>query len=354
MGQMESKPEKAHRHWSVHHVKRNLIALADCEEAARRGDTLKRVLCYIRRLVDAYATHQCGLMACACAYCALLSLVPLLVVGIAALGFFLGGSQRALRQVENAIRSYVPRDVDILHSVNSILKHILADRALIGVIGIIGLLYGAHQAFLALQPAMNIIWGVPETRHWLKQRVIAFGAAFYTIALMGANLAAIAFFAYLSRYSIPYLSSRIEADVVQGFLGLVPMLILALLFALLYRLLPSCNVPWKAAFLGAGVAALFWQLTLVGFGVYLTQFHSYDRLYGPLGGLVILVVWAYYSMCILLIGAEIAADFATRRYGIRAAEARAHSGADLTAATGKDRARAARWEAETKKEEKSE
>lgn len=333
----ELKEERKHHWWSVHRVKHHFVQLTDCEEATRKGETLKRIVCYIRRMVDAYNTHQCGLMACACAYCALLSLVPILVVGIAGLGFFMGGSQRALHQVESAIRSYVPRDPGILESVNEILKHILSDRALIGVIGMTGLLYGAHQAFLALQPAMNIIWGVPETRHWAKQRGIALGLSFYAIALMGVNLAAVGFFAYISRYEFPFLSSRIEAGLVRFLLGLLPMLILALLFATLYRVLPSHTVPWRAAWLGAVVAALFWQLTLVGFGVYLSHYHSYNRLYGPLGGLVILVVWAYYSMSILLLGAEIAADFATRRYGIRAAEARAHSGADLTAATGKNR-----------------
>ncbi len=337
MTEPERTPERQHHWWSVHRVKHHIADLTDCEEAAEKGGSFKRVVCYLQRLIDAYNTHQCGLMACACAYCALLSLVPILVVGIAALGFFLGGSQRALHQVEGAIRAYVPRDPGMLQAVNDILKHILSDRALIGVLGLGGLLYGAHQAFLALQPAMNIIWGVTETRHWVKQRLIAFGLSFYAIALMGVNMAAVGLFAYVSRYSIPYVSGPIATHVSGLLIGLLPMLILAILFATLYRVLPSYTVPWRAAFLGAGVAALFWQLTLAGFGVYLSHYHSYDRLYGPLGGLVILVVWAFYSMSILLLGAEIAADFATRSYGIRAAEARAHSGADLTAATGKSR-----------------
>ena len=142
MAEPEGNLERKHRWYSVHRVKHHIVSLTDCEEAAERGDTLKRVVCYLRRLIDVYNTHQCGLMACACAYCALLSLVPILVVGIAALGFFLGGSQHALKQVESAIRAYVPRDPGILQSVNDILKHILSDRALIGVLGLTGLLYG--------------------------------------------------------------------------------------------------------------------------------------------------------------------------------------------------------------------
>jgi membrane protein len=112
------------------------------------------------------------------------------------------------------------------------------------------------------------------------------------------------------------------------------MLITTLLFAMLYRLLPARTVPWTPALTGAVVAALLWQLTKFGFGISLLYIHSYDRLYGSLSSLVILVVWAYYTMAILLLGAEIAADYAFMRYGAPAAEARAHSGADLAAARG--------------------
>src|SRR5579871_3163548 len=74
-----------------------LAALSKCNSAEEAGlHPVRRFVCYVRRLVEAYVAHQCSLMACACAYCLMLSLIPLLVVGIAALGFFLGGNQAAL------------------------------------------------------------------------------------------------------------------------------------------------------------------------------------------------------------------------------------------------------------------
>ena len=296
----------------------------------------RRCLCYTRRLTEGYSTHQCGLMACACAYCALLSLVPLLVIGIAVLGFVLGGNEKSLHEVQIAIRSYAPHNVDFLNTINEILARILRDRRLIGIAGLTGWLWAAHQAFLSMQPAMNIIWGVAETRHWLRQRVVAVCAALYTILLLGLNLAAVGAVAYLQRYNLPFFSGNVEGLLLQVGLHMVPMLLMILLFALLYQYLPSREVPWKAAFLGATVAALSWQISLYAFSLYLSHFNSYDRLYGPLGGLVILVVWAYYSMAILLFGAEIAADYTTMQRGNVAAEARVHSGADLAAATGKE------------------
>lgn len=270
-------------------------------------------------------------MACACAYCALLSLVPLLVVGIAALGYVVGDSERALNQVVAAINSYVPIKAEFLKET---LRHVLQDRGLIGLIGLIGLLYAAHQTFLAMQPALNIIWNVSETRHWLRLRFLAGVATLYTLILLGADLAASALFTTLQNLDQSLVPERVTSFAQRMAVGLVPVLLTTLLFALLYRLLPARAASWKAAFLGAFVASALWQLTKLGFGVFLTYIHSYDRIYGSLSGLVILVVWMYYSMAILLLGAEIAADYETIRRGPRAAEARAHSGADLYAATG--------------------
>jgi membrane protein len=282
------------------------------------------------RLIDAYNAHQCGLMACACAFCAILSLVPLLVIGISILGFVAGGSAQALHEVIQAIRGYVPINPVFLRDM---LSHILKDRRVIGVFGLTGLIYGAHQTFLAMQPAMNLVWVVPETRHWVRQRLIALGATFLTIVLMGADLAASTVIALFFQQNLP-LSDTASALLLRIGLGLIPVLLTTTLFAILYRLLPAREVPVKPAIIGAAVAALLWQATKIGFGLFAVYSHSYDRLYGSLSSLVILVVWMYYSMAILLLGAEIAADYEFMRHNPKAAARRSHSGADLAAAHG--------------------
>ncbi len=331
MQEPSRKQRAGRRRWSARRVKHSFLRLADCRPEDRRRNPLLRALCYLRRLSEAYATHQCSLMACACAYCAVLSLVPLLVVGIAAYGYVIGGSQRALNEVAAAINSYVPVDTRFL---KDLLSHIIADRGLIGLLGVLGLLYAAHQTFLAMMPAMNIIWAVAETRHWLHQRLTALGATLYALVLLGADMAFSGFFAYLQSRPEPFFTNHYTSILLRLAVGAMPVLLTTFLFALLYGFLPSRNIPWKAALIGAVVAALLWELTKLGFGVFLAHVHSYDRLYGSLSGLVILVVWAYYSMAILLLGAEVAADYESSRRSPAAAEARAHSGADLFVATG--------------------
>src|SRR5262245_35139083 len=97
MSRPKHTPKTPRRRGSAPAAQRNRSQPSD--RAAPHRNSLKRSFDYIRRLYIAYETHQCSLLACACSYCALLSLVPLLVVGIAALGFIIGGSEEALNRV---------------------------------------------------------------------------------------------------------------------------------------------------------------------------------------------------------------------------------------------------------------
>jgi membrane protein len=95
----------------------------------------------------------------------------------------------------------------------------------------------------------------------------------------------------------------------------------AVMYMVIYRFLPSpaAKVTWKQAAVGGAVVAVLWELAKQGFAFYLRRFngaHGYDKVYGSLGGLVILILWIYYSAIILLLGAEIArlyADMQERR-----------------------------------------
>ena len=312
----------------IHHV-RKFIEHTDPLQAKPKHQSLRAVR-YIRRLSDAYATHQCSLMACSCAYCAVLSLVPLLIVGVAILGFFLGGRENALQQTIYAIQSYVPVKFDFLHDQ---LMAVLENRRVIGFFGLTFLIFGAHQTFLAMQPGMNIIWVVPETRHWFKQRMIALGATFFTLTLLSADLAASALGNIRRQLQRPLAHQRGACDPAENRYGPAPP---PDYHAALRRAVPDTSQPPRSVEIGVsgrGRAALFWQLTKLGFGYYLLHSQGYAILYGSLSSIVILVVWMYYTMAIMLLGAEVAADYEFMRHGMQAAEDRSRSGADLTAAS---------------------
>lgn len=291
----------------------------------------QRAFCYIHRITTAFIAHQCSFMACACAFCALLSIAPLLAVGVAAVGFIIGSAPAALPAVVAAIQSYIPIKpaflIDTIHLAQQ-------NKGIIGAVGIAGLLYAAHLVFLALQPAMNIIWGVAETRTWLRRRLIALAATVCTLALLGLDLAFSYLFEYVNARIVPLFHYHLVGVAYSLLVALLPTSVATAMIALIYRFLPDRVAPWRPVCIGAAAAGVSWQVLKFGFATALVHVHSYHRLYGTLSDPVVLVVWAYYSMVVLLIGAEIAADANAIRLGPEAAEARAHSEADLTVARG--------------------
>jgi membrane protein len=247
-------------------------------------------------------------MASACAYCALLSLIPLLVVAIAGLGFFLGGNAASTSQIVGALQTYVPNNKGFAEGVRSVLDNVLQDRHMLGIVGIVGLLWAGHQVFMSMEQTMNVIHGTDETRHWIRQRLIAIGAAICTLFVLILDVTVVASYARLDGNIGARLPLVLHVVLNRSVATIVPTLMLWCLFTALYQSLPSCRVPHRNAVIGACVAAVLWHASLAGFGIYLQHSHGYDRLYGPLAGLAILVVWCYYCMAILLLGAEITAD----------------------------------------------
>jgi len=90
-----------------------------------------------------------------------------------------------------------------------------------------------------------------------------------------------------------------------------PLLIVVVMLglAVLYRYAPDRDEPqWRWVSPGAFVATLLWLVASIGFTVYVANFNSYDKTYGSLGGVTILLTWLYISSLVVLLGAVINAQ----------------------------------------------
>ena len=100
---------------------------------------------------------------------------------------------------------------------------------------------------------------------------------------------------------------------VLQFRTLILLLLLTLFFMLLYRVLPSQKLSFKAQLPGALFAAVGWLLFSFAFSLYIDNFANYSFIYGSLTAVVLLLLWLYACMVILLLGAEINAYLLRRR-----------------------------------------
>jgi membrane protein len=165
-------------------------------------------------------------------------------------------------------------------------------------------LWSANLGTQAMFSALTIAFGEPEHRSLLRYHLTAFG---YTlIGILGgvAMLFAIVYVPILfadTGHSVAY-----ETIVKIGRWPFLAFLVMSLL-ALIYRFGPSRRqgAEWRWVSVGAIFATAVWLVASLGFSYYVSNFSHYDRMYGSLGAVIILMFWLYLSFFIVLVGAEI-------------------------------------------------
>jgi membrane protein len=187
-------------------------------------------------------------------------------------------------------------------------------RSIAYLIGLMSLLWVSLQIFVNAAPAMNAAFAVEEQRGWVKLRLVALGLLTGTGVLFVLSFLSNSGPGFVRRLHFSWLGlSQHVPWSIDAFFALVALAINVTMFALIYKFLPNAPTTWRQAFAGGGVAGMLWELAKEGFAYYLAHFSHYDKLYGTLGGLVILLLWIDYTSLILLLGAEAAALYGDLR-----------------------------------------
>lgn len=279
---------------------------------------------YARELFRRFNEDQVPVFAASLSFFGVLSLVPLLLVALAALGFLVQDPHQAVLQLQHLIENLLPgakakqAAAQLLQQaqIEKQLDTLMRTRGITGIIGIASLVWAALQIVLNAATSMSAAWGGEETRGWLKLRLIALGVLIGAGALFLLSLLPSSGPDFVRRLHIPWLGlpEHLPWYVDLAF-TLVALALNMAMFAVMYRFLPNAPVTWRQAFAGGAVAGALWELAKQGFSLYLARFANYDKMYGSLGGLVILIVWIYYSAIVLLLGAQVAKLYADVKEG---------------------------------------
>ena len=101
------------------------------------------------------------------------------------------------------------------------------------------------------------------------------------------------------------------------------------MYVLIYRLLPNAKVSWQAATMGGVTASVLFEVAKKGVAHYLLK--PNHTIYGDLANLILFVLWIYYSMTILLLGAEVSAAFVRLKRDLKARVSHDHATGQTTA-----------------------
>ena len=184
-------------------------------------------------------------------------------------------------------------------------------------LGVITLVFGLWGVFGELQDALNTIWGVTtrpgrgvlgivKARFWSFTVVVGVGF------LLLVSLAASAWLAAFGRFFSQLLP--LPAALMQTANALVSFVVIGLMFAAIYRLLPDVRLAWRNVWVGAAVTALLFTLGKSLIGLYLGRSGA-ASVYGAAGSFVVILLWIYYSAQVFFFGAEFTKVY-SRRFGV--------------------------------------
>ena len=174
-------------------------------------------------------------------------------------------------------------------------------------IGAITFLLGATAVFGELQSELNLIWDVEADpkrgllAKLLLDRLRSFGLALAVGFLLLVSLVISAALSGLEGYLNA--AMPLESWVWHAANLLTSFLVVALLFALIYKFLPDARIAWKDVWIGAGVTSSLFTAGKYAIGVYLGR-TAMTSAYGAAGSFAVLLLWVYYSALISFFGAE--------------------------------------------------
>ena len=272
---------------------------------------LQTVVGVARHAVRAFSHRNTSRIAAALAYYTLFSLFPILLLLLSLLGFLLDAgwsvAVAAQQDLLTAVEDFLPSAGDW---VSNAIQSIQEGRSASGIIGLLGLLWSASSTFNHLHIVLDQIWGLPgraDLRLTVQRRV---GSLLIVLGLGLLLLVAQAV------RSVTYWLTSISDHLPGGALlqavvtWLFPFFLASVVFALMYRFLPTRKISWQEVWPGAVLAGVGWEALKLSFALYASNFANWQAVYGPVASVIGLLTWLYLSYVVVLFGAEFAAAYA--------------------------------------------
>lgn len=249
----------------------------------------------------------------ALAYYTVFSIAPLLLVIISIAGIFFGQKETS-DQISTQISSVVgPQAAQFIEAMVEGARKPSAS-ILATIIGLVTLIFGAMGVFGQLQDALNTIWEVQAKPgrpflDTLKDRfrpfVMLIGVAFMLLSSLVVSTGIAALGAWMNSV-LP-----LPEFVLQAINFLISLVIVTLMFAFIFKVLPDVQIQWRDVWIGAAATALLFVLGQFGLAWYVGKTAA-SSTYGAAGSLVAVLLWVYWTSQILFFGAEFTQVYANK------------------------------------------
>ncbi|WP_296250782.1 YihY family inner membrane protein [uncultured Stenotrophomonas sp.] len=240
------------------------------------------------------------------AYTTVFALVPLAIVVFGVLSAFPMFDRWSEALSDYVFSNFVP---SAARAAEGYLKQFSASAGQLTAAGFLALVVSLLITLNSVEQTFNRIWRVASARPQLTRFLV-----YWTVLTLGALLAAASLAISAKVLSLPLFGTTEGRWLADLGLRLTPVLIEFVCVVLIYRVVPHHTVKWRHAIPGALLAVLMLELVKWGMGLYLGSFQSYQKLYGTVAFVPILLLWIYLSWVSVLLGASLASSIAAFRY----------------------------------------
>lgn len=243
------------------------------------------------------------------------SLFPLLFFLVSVFGLILESTDGFKSELFGYIQQVMPPSAfDLVHkTVEEIIESSSGGKL---TIGLVITLWSASAGIDGMRSALNAVYELKETRWWWTTKLQSLGITLLLILLVAAAISLVFFGWQLAQSSIGSIGFEVTSPLVLVSIQWIAILLMMLLACeIVYNLLPNFGrFRWEWIKAGSLTAIALWLLLTRGFRLYLEYFNSYNKAYGSLGAVIILMLWLYLTAIVVMIGGAINAVLSDIRH----------------------------------------
>ncbi len=272
---------------------------------------MERTARFILRVIKHFFGQNNGLLLSgAVAYNTLLSVIPLCALILIIASHFIEERQ-LLVTISSELAMLVPGQAQAL---TEALAAFMSEREVIGVIGILVLLFFSSIAFRTLENAMAVIFGPspnkPKRSFWMSALlpyifIVVMGIGVMVLTTMTAIIDALP----EEAFRLPLVHTEISLDRASAIiLHIFGVIGLTLLFTAIYKVMPATTIQFRRALIGGATATLLWEIVRYFLMWYFTSISLVNVIYGSLATVIIVLLTMEVAAVIVLLGAQVIAE----------------------------------------------
>jgi len=256
---------------------------------------------YINQLIFRYKDDDITGMSAQITYYLILAFFPFLIFLINLLSFTNLSSELLI----TGIHKFIPDEIGNL--IKNIVVQTLQNKSkTLLSLGMLGSLWATSKGIFAIMRGLNKAYDVDESRKFIKLNLVAFLSTIGVITMIMISMIMIVLGKIIGIYIFSLLGAMDLFNIVWAILRYcIPTILMFVTFSLIYKYVPNKKLKSGNIRVGAIFATVGWIMTSSLFSFYVNNFGNYEKVYGSLGGMIVLISWLYLSTLVILIGGEL-------------------------------------------------